>query len=306
MNENEFLSRIGNLQIWKRHGLRAPHKPLMLLLALTRLANDSTALLKYEEVEPLLTKLLIDFGPIRPSHNPQEPFRRLVNDGIWQLRDSHSVVIDEPLRFSPTEMKKHGVQGGFNQETLDLLTEHPHLIRHAIRRILTLHFPESYFKPILEQLNFDDSLDEDFAPVQDTHQIERKKRDPRFREKVLREYGRQCAICESSIRLQDSLLDLEAAHIKWHTEGGPDTVANGLALCTFHHRAFDRGALGLSAIADRYKVIVSSELNGTGPGRDWLLNFHAKPILKPAHSSSNPDAEFVEWHRSEVFKGNPF
>ena len=41
----------------------------------------------------------------------------------------------------------------------------------------------------------------------------------------------------------------EAAHIQWHSHGGPDQVANGLALCTFHHGAFDRGAIGLDKVS---------------------------------------------------------
>ena len=42
------------------------------------------------------------------------------------------------------------------------------------------------------------------------------------------------------------------------------------------------------------------------PGRDWLLNFHDKELLKPVHPSSEPGSDFVDWHRNEVFKGNPF
>ena len=42
--------------------------------------------------------------------------------------------------------------------------------------------------------------------------------------------------------LDQETLGIEAAHIKWHQAGGPDTEDNGLALCTLHHKRFDRGA----------------------------------------------------------------
>lgn len=32
--EADILARVGSLNLWKRHGERAPHKPLLLLLAL--------------------------------------------------------------------------------------------------------------------------------------------------------------------------------------------------------------------------------------------------------------------------------
>ena len=36
-------------------------------------------------------------------------------------------------------------------------------------------------------------------------------------------------------------IGLEAAHIKWHSVGGPPEVENGLALCVLHHKFFDSG-----------------------------------------------------------------
>src|SRR5690606_28140445 len=62
-----------------------------------------------------------------------------------------------------------------------------------------------------------------------------------FRERVLRAYREQCAVC----RLRHAEL-LEAAHIlpDRHPLGEP-TVPNGLALCKLHHAAFDRHILGV-------------------------------------------------------------
>jgi uncharacterized protein len=85
----------------------------------------------------------------------------------------------------------------------------------------------------------------------------RRRRDPRFREEILRIYERRCAVCGYDGRLGTTDLAIEAAHIKWHAAGGPDAAENGLALCSFHHvalepgRALARRFASLSRIAAR-------------------------------------------------------
>ncbi|BDR35198.1 hypothetical protein PDY_22460 [Photobacterium damselae subsp. damselae] len=49
-------------------------------------------------------------------------------------------------------------------------------------------------------------------------------------------------------------IGIEAAHIKWKQYSGPCEVSNGLALCSIHHKAFDRGAIILDS---NFKVRVS-------------------------------------------------
>ena len=42
MKRNEFLKALDRLSMWRSHGQRAPHKPLLLLLALGRLFRAGT------------------------------------------------------------------------------------------------------------------------------------------------------------------------------------------------------------------------------------------------------------------------
>ncbi len=39
---------------------------------------------------------------------------------------------------------------------------------------------------------------------------------------------------------------IEAAHVRWHSQEGPDETANALALCSLHHALFDLGAVGIT------------------------------------------------------------
>lgn len=70
-----------------------------------------------------------------------------------------------------------------------------------------------------------------------------RRRDTAFRASVLEAYLAECCVCGFSLRLVDGLIAVDAAHIQWHSHGGPDEVTNGLALCALHHRLFDHGAI---------------------------------------------------------------
>jgi putative restriction endonuclease len=67
-------------------------------------------------------------------------------------------------------------------------------------------------------------------------------------------------VCGFDVRLGNILIAVEAAHIKWHQAGGPDEERNGLALCSLHHKLFDRGVF---TISNSMSVIVSESANGT-------------------------------------------
>ncbi len=127
-----------------------------------------------------------------------------------------------------------------------------------------------------------------------------KIRDPRFRERILRAYQYQCAVCGFNVRVGDTLVALEAAHIKWHQAGGPDQENNGLALCSLHHKLFDRGAF---AINKNMQLVVAENTHGTHGFTEWLLAYHGKEIRSPQRPSYYPEPKFVAWHVKEVFKG---
>jgi putative restriction endonuclease len=108
----------------------------------------------------------------------------------------------------------------------------------------------------------------------------------RFRGRVLVAYASLCAIC----RLKESRL-LDAAHIAGDLEKkGEPVIANGLSLCSIHHRAFDQDLVGVSP---DYKVHVSSRLLGDedGPMLELLKGFHEQPIVVPTRRAWKPDRE---------------
>ena len=82
-----LLQRFQNLNVWRRRGERAPHKPLLILLALGRLQSSDQRLMPFDQIEETLAGLLEEFGPPRTSPHPELPFYHLKNDGVWEIED---------------------------------------------------------------------------------------------------------------------------------------------------------------------------------------------------------------------------
>ncbi|MBU0654337.1 MAG: HNH endonuclease [Gammaproteobacteria bacterium] len=293
MNAQELLTRIASLNVWKKGDQRAPHKPLLLLLALARINTDQPRLIPFSAIEGKLAKLLEDFGPSRASYYPELPFWHLQSDQIWDFPHTAD-VLTQSGSVSRKYLRDHQVQAGFTQEVYDLLKATPDLIEQAAMQLLEENFPPSMHQDILDEVG----LDFEVIPQYSTQK--RARRDPTFRRRVLEAYDYRCAICSFSVRMENTPIALEAAHIKWFQAGGPDIESNGLALCSLHHKLLDRGAL---AISNEHKIVVSEKANGHGGFQDWVLNFHGKLLLKPRQLAYAPKLEFTDWHIREVFQG---
>jgi putative restriction endonuclease len=284
----EFLGILSNLQVWKNGDERAPHKPLLVLLALAETVKRSQRFLPFSEIEQPLKNLLKNFGPTRAKHHPEYPFLRLQKDKIWE------VIADEPIHIKPgrgdappKELKNKNAVGGFTKPIFDALQKDKNLVENIAKVILEQNFPESLHEEILNEigLSFSESQPSSYQA--------------QFRTEVLRAYGRKCAICNFDIKLGIVDFGLEAAHIKWRQAGGPNEVSNGLALCTIHHKALDRGAIGLSK---DLTVLISAEIHGSNGFSEWFLNYKGKKINSPTRLEWQPELDFINWHLKEVFK----
>jgi putative restriction endonuclease len=127
----------------------------------------------------------------------------------------------------------------------------------------------------------------------------RRARDPAFREAVLRAYERRCAVCGYDGRLGREDLALEAAHVRWHCYDGPDDLANGLALCTYHHTALDRGAIGIDGNAH---ILISADVHGTEMVDVLLHRHHGTRLRPPQPGFEGPSPNHTSWHEREVFR----
>lgn len=290
MTSQELLIKVQNIEVWKRNGKRAPHKPLLILLALRYLISDHQHLIEYGKIEIELTELLKKYGPERKSYSPHYPYWRLKKDGIWTIPKKDELTVNSSGDVSVVELRKKKIVAGFTKEVYKLISNNPSIYRNLVQLILDSNFPYSLHNEILEDIGLD---------LRFTSETLKRSRDPEFREKVLNTYDYKCAICGYDLRFFNKSLALEAAHIKWHKAGGPDIEAIGVALCTLHHKLFDFGAIALST--DR-RLIISGKLQGSNENLNPLLVMHRETINKPSESSHLPNKKFINWHLTEVFK----
>ena len=305
MTRDQFLRALGSLNVWRRGDERAPHKPLLLLAALGRVSREKERLGSFRELESPLRELLKRFGPPRRSLRPEFPFWHLQTDGLWEIPGGERLPAGKSGRtVSAASLRNADLQAGFPEALDRLLRNDAELIEAAAARLLAAHFPDSYHTPIRDLVGLPEPMALEVPAGYAT--TPRRKRDPHFRRRVLTAYERRCAICDFDIRLDDDLLGLEAAHIKWHAADGPDTVPNGLALCRLHHHALDRGAIGFEPSSSHgFHLLVSRELSGTSEAYRQLVDTRGRPLREPQEKSQLPSPAFVDWHRKQVFRGEP-
>ena len=292
MDREQILQKFETLRQWGSKGERAPHKPLLVLYAIGKLLRGEDRLISYiDDIEENLKNLLREFGPRRNNYYPHFPFWRLQNDGIWEVTDKEKIGLTDSKDAYVTDLRKYSVSGGFNETISEQLQNDSDLTVEIIHSLLDAHFPASFHEDILQAVDIQ-------LPLQ---AFDTKTRPSNFRINILRAYEYRCAICGFDVKLGDSPVALEASHIKWQKAGGPDEAVNGLALCSLHHKLFDRGAFTLSK---QRQILVSDDAHGTKGFQEWLMDFHGEKINFPQRRSYYPDMEFIDWHVREVFQGD--
>ncbi len=119
-----------------------------------------------------------------------------------------------------------------------------------------------------------------------------------FRERVVRAYQDQCALC----RLRHHQL-LDAAHITPDREADADpVVTNGVALCKLHHAAFDSYFF---AIRPDYRVEVRPSILAEHDGPMLVVGLqeiHDRLIALPRQANQLPDRERLARRYAEFLR----
>jgi putative restriction endonuclease len=285
-----ILERLSSLRQHQQDGRRSPHKPLLVLLALGRLATTGSSRLPWSEAEKRLADLIEEFGPTSKTGRAQSaayPFTRLRADGVWTL--DHDVPMD---RVGPLG---EGVTGRLEASLETALHDRPELLYEAARGLVESHFPGTVAPDVLVAVGLDPDLLEGRGPVSP----ETRRRSSAWPAAVIAAWDRQCAFCGFDGAAGGGVVGIEAAHVRWFKLGGPDDLDNGLALCSLHHKLFDRGMLGLD---DDLAVVVSQRFSArTSQGRA-VYDLHGHR-LRPRPGTPLPAERHVDWHREQVFQG---
>ncbi|MFE9402251.1 phosphorothioated DNA-binding restriction endonuclease [Streptomyces sp. NPDC006530] len=291
----DWLERVAKLRQWSRGGVRAPHKPLLLLYALGRYQADGGGELVYSAVEGDLRRLLVEYGPPRAT-TPAYPFHHLVSDGVWEVRTERG--LGSP-GTGVRELRTGRAAGRLVPELRAAIGREPSLLGRMARLLLDLNFPPSLHQDLCDAVGLELEAVEAGGPAV----AGRRQRDRHMRELVLVAYEYQCAFCGYDGLIGTTSVGLEAAHVRWWAFDGPGDIDNGLCLCSLHHKLFDKGVLG---IGDGHRILVSQRFVGRSQvAREQVTALAGRTVLGP-QPGIRPVAEaHRSWHASQVFHGAP-
>ena len=225
MTRDELLARLAGLRQARVGQVRVPHKPLLPLWLFGQFAATGSSAASYQQAEDPVSQLINDFGP--PAASPAAarqraamPFVHLERE-LWDLRDStgNEIAPDAPERR--TWLLDHGAIGRLRLPMEHLLAD-PKTLAAAARLLPDLHFTPVLAELICAAVDLDvPALDLAAAGgVAQSARLRPRRRG--FAEEVLRAYTYQCAMCGFDGSLGHYPVGIEAAHVRWHSQQGPD------------------------------------------------------------------------------------
>jgi len=209
---------------------------------------------------------------------------------VWQL--SRDVPND-----SLSSLREEPVTGQFVDDIETALGQDPGLVAQVARDLVEEQFPLTIAPDVLSAVGLDTDLvfrASGMSPVKP----EVRKRSGQWRHQILEAWDRSCAFCGFDGQSESAPVGIEAAHVRWFNFGGPDDLDNGLALCSLHHKLFDRGVLGLDS---GETVLVSQSYSARTDEGKRIYDLHGRS-LKPRPGTRCPAEHHVRWHSSEVFR----
>lgn len=288
----EVLERLTSLRQYHHQGKRVPHKPLLVLLALGQLESTGSSAVSWEVAQDRLADLISEFGPKTRTARSQSaayPFTRLRRDGVWRL---DADVPDDLVGSLNTERPTGRLEADLERQLTSPLLRYA-----AARAIVEAHFPDTVASDVLLASGLDPDLVLHSGPLA-TAKVAQRQRSRCWVAEVLTAWDECCAFCGYDGRLGSTPVGIEAAHVRWFNLGGPDDLDNGFALCSLHHKLFDRGALGLSP---DMTVLVSPTFTARTEASKRVYDLHGRQ-LQPRPGTDIPAERHRAWHAGQVFK----
>lgn len=147
--KDKVLSILSSLRQHQHQGKRSPHKPLLVLLALSRLSTEGTSAIEWSVAEQTLADLIRDYGPPTSTRAQRAayPFTRLRSDDIWIL--DRDVPMD---RVRP--LVQYQVVGRLTPWIENALRD-PDIAAAAARQLVESEFPPTIAPDVLMAVGLD-------------------------------------------------------------------------------------------------------------------------------------------------------
>ena len=287
------LDLLLNLKVAKDGKGMAPNKPLLVLAILDLVEAGLVGVDGLVHKDAQLNLRFRSYSPICANRRGNAidlnlPFRHLASDRIY----THEGEEERVVRLDPVLLARF-MDPRFRQE--------------ARRRIVATYFPPDEQVALYAALGMPEPSSDELAVVHQDNaaydaQIHRG-RNARFKVSVISGYHFTCALTGYRlIASKSTYAPLEAAHIHAHSEEGPDSPDNGLALTPTAHDLFDAG---LWTIDDNLCVQVAksniAESILPGGSHFKLADLHGRPLSFAPQATLRPNPTHLAWHRRQVF-----
>lgn len=307
MTREEFLAALRDLRRAPgKSGTQAPHKPLMLLIALAEVESRGgrNNAFRYAELRERFDRLWPRFGWQTRSGATKAayPFWYLANEPVWELRGPEG-RLDIAGTKTPSEARLAELvtQAQFPMAAWRVVAD-ARARREAIDLLCATYFLDSQQDDLRDALGL--TWESGRPAVGAVGESRATGRDAAaqaaFRQEVMLAYEHRCAVCDFGPRTDRSPAAVQAAHVWPARWDGPYTLDNGMALCHLHHWAWDSGTIGL---ADDYTILVSGRVADGEPLQVFVRAFAGRPLRAPLPTRPRPALEHVARHRDSVFLG---
>jgi putative restriction endonuclease len=307
----EFIKKIGSLNRATVNGLKAPHKPILLLSVIESIAFGEIVENKIE-ISPLLVARFKDNWNRLVNNNIFQPnfalpFFHMQKEGFWKLKTyfGKEILITSSHSIKSFSQLKESVAYSYLDSNLFALIQNPKT-RDEIYRFITVKYfgkPETIHKQyglvdeVTEQILNEPSIEyQKQIEIADDEEI--FVRCGVFKRVVPKIYDYTCCVSGMRIISGYDIQMVDACHIVPFSVSHNDTISNGISLSPNLHRAFDRGLITLD---EKYRVVISKSFTEY-PSENMLKLLEGKQILLPKDNKHYPSTENLKWHNDNVFK----
>jgi putative restriction endonuclease len=306
---NYYVRRFAKLNVNKKNGISAPHKPI-LLLAVIELIEQKKIQNNQIYLSPELIATFLKYWSNLVTTNHQSnialPFFHLTGDKFWHLAPNMSYEGSISSIKPSLSALRNAVRCAYLDNELFELLEKTVSRFQLVSILIQTWFPNQNVElqkiyEVDEFQNIQLKLFEQGGAVYKVEDLKDEEkifvRNAAFRRVVVSLYEQRCVFCKLKIISRDNQNIVDGAHIKPFSEFRDDRFDNGISLCKNHHWAFDHGWFGVD---DDYKIIVPENrfYEETPTDMRSLQDFDGETILLPNQETYNPRIDALQWHRS--------
>jgi putative restriction endonuclease len=318
--KNTYIKYLTKLKRATNNGIKAPHKPILLLSILQLIRKGEIVSNRIYITPELVFAFKSNWKTLVNTNNVctfSLPFFHLQSEPFWRLTPARSGAKALKSISTLKSLKDNIAFAEIDQFLFFLMSNN--ITNELLENILLEHyFPLTkaiYFKEssiiqypleleIKNQL-LNDSKEEYQAKMQLLEEVlteeeiqeERFIRGGLFKKEIPRIYNHQCCISDMKIQTTSNTQMVDACHIIPISISNDDTISNGICLSPNLHRAFDRGLL---TINEDYIVKISSSVNESNSPYG-ITQFAGKQINLPHNHKLFPSAQNLNWHRKACF-----